>query len=347
VSKADYLPADRLDPGDPDYAAKSEALSFFRIKELYLNPLPGDFDARHLKAIHGHLFQDSPDRHAPGQYRPESEHHVKFRKLEGPTGEYLVRYAPMRDEADAHRRINAATAAIHPDKLRGLSVEAFAECMAKAYAELDHIHPFKEGNSRTLRAFTAQASREAGFELDWGTSNATALSRNALYLARDKEVLALTPTASLATEHEMMAHARASHYVTTSIGRDGPDLRALVAQFSTLEQQAPRHDLSKSQASLHAEPTKAHDANLQALQDNPAMRDRAPDDLSKLAYWRGVVTEVFASQHESVKAQALMRFDKLAEDPRLLQRLHHEKRLDVQALGIAPPPSRGSPEPSL
>lgn len=342
----EYAPAAPLDPADPDYAAKSEARSFARVTELTLSPLPGDFDARHLKAIHGHLFQDSPDRHAPGQYRPESEHHVKFRKLEGPTGEYLVRYAPMRDETDADKRINAATAAIQPDKLRGLAVEAFAERMAKAYAELDHIHPFREGNSRTLRAFTAQASREAGFELDWGNSNATALSRNALYLARDKEVLALTPTASLATEHEMMAHARAAHFVSASIGRNGPELRALVAQFSAPEQQAPRHDLNKNQANLHAEATKAQEANLQALRQNPAMRDRSPDDLTQLAYWRGVVTEVFASQHESVKAQALMRFDKLAEDPRLLQRLHHEKRLDVQALGIAPPRSRGSPEPS-
>lgn len=262
---ASYLPADRLDPADPAYAEKSEALSFIRTKELDLSPFPGDFDAQHLKAIHRHLFQDSPDRHAPGEYRPESDAHVKFRRLEGPTGEYLVRYAPMRGELDADTRINAVISDIHPSKLLGLSVEAFAERMAKTYGQLDHIHPFKEGNSRTLRAFTAQVAREAGFELEWGTTNANAQARNALYLARDKEVLALTPTASLATEHEMMAHARASHYVQASIGRNGPNLVGLIAQATTLERQAPRHDLNKNQASLHAEATKAVPVNMQAL----------------------------------------------------------------------------------
>lgn len=246
MTAADYIPPGRLDPADPDYAHKSEVRSFARIAELQFKPLPGDYDAAHLKAFHRHLFQDSPDRHAPGQYRPAGDSHIKLRKLEGPAGEYVVRYAPMRDELDADNRINAVAAEIHPDKLRGLPVEAFAERLAKAYAQLDHIHPFQEGNSRTLRAFTAQASREAGLELDWGTTNATAQTRNALYLARDKEVLALTSIASLPGEREMMAHARASHFVKASMGRDGSDLRALVEQSTT------RPDPARSRAEAFA-----------------------------------------------------------------------------------------------
>jgi cell filamentation protein len=48
------------------------------------------------------------------------------------------------------------------DGLRGLKPNRFAERMAKLYGDLDHLHRFKEGNSRTLRTFTRQLAREAG-----------------------------------------------------------------------------------------------------------------------------------------------------------------------------------------
>ena len=37
-----------------------EAASFARLSELELNPLPGNFDAAHLRAIHGYIFRRSP-----------------------------------------------------------------------------------------------------------------------------------------------------------------------------------------------------------------------------------------------------------------------------------------------
>jgi len=76
-----------------------------------------------------------------------------------------------------------------PGSLRGLDVEQFSARMAKLYGDLDYLHPFKEGNSRTLRAFTAQLAREAGHELHWNATNADAASRVRLYIARDKEVM--------------------------------------------------------------------------------------------------------------------------------------------------------------
>ena len=36
-------------------------------------------------------------------------------------------------------------------------------------AEINALHPFREGNGRTQRAFLSQLARDAGFRLDWAT----------------------------------------------------------------------------------------------------------------------------------------------------------------------------------
>ncbi len=64
--------------------------------------------------------------------------------------------------------------------------------MAQLYANLDYLHPFSEGNSRTLRTFTRQLAREAGFDLNWSPSNADGLARDQLYRARDVAVILQT-----------------------------------------------------------------------------------------------------------------------------------------------------------
>jgi cell filamentation protein, protein adenylyltransferase len=51
--------------------------------------------------------------------------------------------------------------------LRGLPRDAFLERMAHYFAEVNAIHPFREGNGRTQRAFFGQLSREAGWLIDW------------------------------------------------------------------------------------------------------------------------------------------------------------------------------------
>jgi cell filamentation protein len=53
------------------------------------------------------------------------------------------------------------------DCLRGLGPDRLAERLAYFYSELDSTHPFREGNSRTLRQFSADLALAAGYELDW------------------------------------------------------------------------------------------------------------------------------------------------------------------------------------
>ena len=166
------------------------ALTFARIRQLELDPVVGTFDAAHLREVHRRIFQDLP-HHDPGKYRPDAPSHGKERRLESePIFPHRVEYA-LRPEVDA--RLDAVLSELRGgDALKGLSTPDFADAMAKLYGDLDHLHPFSEGNSRTLRTFTKQLAEHTGHSLDWSTTNATAVTRDALYKARDIEVLRRT-----------------------------------------------------------------------------------------------------------------------------------------------------------
>jgi len=53
--------------------------------------------------------------------------------------------------------------------LRGLVRDRFVERLTHYLAEVNAIHPFREGNGRTQRAFFRQLSEEAGWPIDWST----------------------------------------------------------------------------------------------------------------------------------------------------------------------------------
>lgn len=157
-----------------------------RIRELQVRPVQGRFDADHLREVHRRIFQDLP-HHAPGEDRPDAPGHFKGRHLEESGQRYVVGYLRGRDIPASLDRVLGELRG--SQSLKGLDHEAFVERMAELYGDLDFVHPFREGNSRTLREFTAQLAREAGYELDWGTTGADGAARERLYLARDREVL--------------------------------------------------------------------------------------------------------------------------------------------------------------
>lgn len=160
--------------------------SFYRVLALRLNPIRGRFDAEHLKAIHGFIFQDHPE-FLPGRYREQRDlpHYVKNRELEAGLTRHRVHYMPQGYAARIDRVLNAFGGV---RGLQGRSLERAAEKLAVLYGDLDHAHPFAEGNSRTLRSFTQQLAEEAGYRLDWGTTTANARARDELYVARDVAV---------------------------------------------------------------------------------------------------------------------------------------------------------------
>ncbi len=51
--------------------------------------------------------------------------------------------------------------------LRDLPRGRFVDRIAHFYAEVNAVHPFREGNGRAQRAFFHQLAREAGWLIDW------------------------------------------------------------------------------------------------------------------------------------------------------------------------------------
>jgi cell filamentation protein len=73
--------------------------------------------------------------------------------------------------------------------LTGMPQQAFIERAAHFYGELDAVHPFREGNSRTLRLFFSGLAQTAGYQLDWSILAAEEGLREQLYAARDLAVM--------------------------------------------------------------------------------------------------------------------------------------------------------------
>lgn len=161
------------------------ALTENRIFHLKEKPIKGQYDAEHLKAINQYLLQDIP-MYNGGQYRMSSGDHVRSRSVNEGADSYVVHYkyggVSDQDINNAMKKFGQF------DQVKKLSDTEVSKKLSVLYADLDHIHPFNEANSRTLRIFTEQVAKEVGYKLDWSKTNQSVNARDVLYMARDYEV---------------------------------------------------------------------------------------------------------------------------------------------------------------
>ncbi len=110
----------------------------------------GDFDLPHVQAIHRHLFQDVYDW--AGQVRT-----VEISKGGQP-------FQPMRYIQTGmdyvHRQIVAS------DYLKGLTRAGFSTRAGEIIGNVNHVHPFREGNGRTQLHYLKQLAERAGYGID-------------------------------------------------------------------------------------------------------------------------------------------------------------------------------------
>lgn len=122
-----------------------------RIAELDLHPLPGRFDLDHLQAIHRHIFQDV--------YMWAGE----LRQVDISKGaSRFAHFAFLEDQANL-----LFTRLAQERWLRDLPPERFTTQAAYYLGELNALHPFREGNGRTQRAFLSALACDAGFRFRW------------------------------------------------------------------------------------------------------------------------------------------------------------------------------------
>lgn len=111
---------------------------------------PGRFSVRHYKNLHKHIFQDV--------YAWAG----KLRSVRITKDNSTFCY-PENIENEMTNLFNR----LRKDRyLKGLDRSAFADKAAHLLAELNAIHPFREGNGRTQLAFLTLLSIEAGHPID-------------------------------------------------------------------------------------------------------------------------------------------------------------------------------------
>ena len=164
--------------GEHDQAVLNDLeLMAFRARatELAANPVDGNFDLKHMLAIHSHLFSDvykwagklrtapvfpvsmvkggpSPESIAAGEYDADDK--------------FPYRYFPAGDGMVAHltmwfARLN------EPAGYEAMRPAEFAAAIAEPWGEINSAHPFREGNTRTQVIFFTQFAAVRGHFLDF------------------------------------------------------------------------------------------------------------------------------------------------------------------------------------
>ena len=126
-------------------------ISAIRQNDLLVHPITGRFTANHLCRIHRYLF---------GDIYPFAGHFRREDIMKGTT-----RFLSHRDIKG--KLMKLLTELSLENYLKGLDFGALVDRSAYYFAELNYIHPFREGNGRSTREFMRLLFAENGYEVDW------------------------------------------------------------------------------------------------------------------------------------------------------------------------------------
>lgn len=150
----------KLDIRDPVLLRKVEAdLSTARQAEIFRTPVVGRFTATHLCNIHRKLLGDVYS--FAGHFRREDI-------AKGPTR--FVTYSQIKE------KLQRLLGQLQQEKwLENVPFEVFAARSAYYMAELNYIHPFREGNGRAIREFMRLLFLHNGYVVQWDAVDVEAL----------------------------------------------------------------------------------------------------------------------------------------------------------------------------
>jgi cell filamentation protein len=128
----------------------------FRIKELAVKPLDGEFDFFHLCDIHKYIFQDLFEWAGVPRIINISK---AERVLGGLSVQYSDVFAVSTDAMSVIRTMNDTN-------WTSLEKETRAKKYSHCIASLWRVHPFREGNTRTIITFCVDFAEDKGFPLN-------------------------------------------------------------------------------------------------------------------------------------------------------------------------------------
>lgn len=139
-----------------ELAAIEYEITAVRIAEIERSPLDGGFDLTHLQAVHRYLFGDV--------YEWAGE----LRTVEISKGDAM--FCLVRFIVPASEQVFASVPTVLRDLRSGGGLGPVS--LADLYADVNALHPFREGNGRAQRAFIGLLCRKVGVRLDWGEISA-------------------------------------------------------------------------------------------------------------------------------------------------------------------------------
>ena len=134
-------------------------ITLAKIAILQKNPIRGNFDFEHYKLIHKFIFEDLYDWAGIPRTIDITKKGTSFVKAE-----------KIEEIANA-----CFTRLKRQNYLKNLDINEFIEKIADLYCVTNILHPFREGNGRTQRFFLAQLAFEAGYEIDFASTDADEL----------------------------------------------------------------------------------------------------------------------------------------------------------------------------
>lgn len=140
---------DMLEEAEADYVA-------FRLKEIAINPLPGDYDYNHLLKMHEYIFQDIYAW--AGQQRK-----LNIYKEEPVLGGLSIDYS---DVFDIPRDADSILSDMSKKVWKEMDIHEKAIEFSDSLAKLWKVHPFREGNTRTVITFCCQYADAVGITPD-------------------------------------------------------------------------------------------------------------------------------------------------------------------------------------
>ena len=139
----------KLDEVEANYAS-------LRLSDLSENPMSGDYNSDHLQAMHEYIFSDLYEW--AGDFRT-----IDIEKPEPVLAGISIEYCPHVKIKESFENYTSEMKAI---KWLDLSREKQAEAFSKYYSLLWQIHPFREGNTRTITHFCCQYADSVNMPID-------------------------------------------------------------------------------------------------------------------------------------------------------------------------------------
>lgn len=148
-NKLNIKTQEELDDAEADYVV-------YRLKDLAMNPMSGEYNTEHFLNMHYYIFQDLYEW--AGEPRI-----ISIYKEEDILGGMSVEYS---DPFDITKDIHFILADMRQKPWKEMDRKQASTEFCESLAKLWKVHPFREGNTRTTITFCCQYADEIGLKIN-------------------------------------------------------------------------------------------------------------------------------------------------------------------------------------